>query len=1215
MEKPFVHLHVHTQYSLLEGALRVKPLIERAKAFGMPAVAMTDSNNLFGAIDFTFAAQAAGLKPILGAELRYAPRGRFSGPSMTGGAAGLGTRDYRPSVFHLTALCLNHQGYQNLCRLLSEAYEDAWRSRQEGKKGFDEGVVDAELLKRYSEGLIILSGCLKSSLSYQVLQGEEDAAREELKWFQSVFGDRFYVELQDLELPEQVEVNKWLHREAEVLGVRAVVTSNCHYLNPEDAQAQEVLQSIEYNRRLDLDRPESLVPKDFYFKSPEQMWERMAAYPDALTETVTLAERIDLQFKFKDASGKQIYHLPEFRPDGVSKEDAFDPIEYFRSQCWAGLDLRFKEASFRSEHPRQEYEDRMRMEIEVIEKTGFSGYFLIVSDFIRWAKREGIPVGPGRGSGAGSVVAWALEITDLDPVDYDLLFERFLNPERISMPDFDVDFCQDRRGEVIDYVVRKYGADKVCQIITFGKLQAKAAIKDVGRVFGLSFAETDRITKLFPDELNISIAKAVEKSPDLRTLIESDRSVEKVVDYALKLEGLYRNPGVHAAGVIITEEPVVQYCPLFVGSEGVRVTQFDKDYSEKIGLVKFDFLGLKTLTVIDNAVKLVHLSEPFDLKEMPYDDAAVFELIGSGDTDGVFQVESSGMKDLCSRLQPSSVGDLTAINALYRPGPLGSGMVDDFIDRKHGRKPIEYELPELEPILKDTYGVILYQEQVMQIARTLAGYSLGQADMLRRAMGKKKPEEMAYHREIFLKGARERNIPEEKAESVFNLMAKFAEYGFNKSHSAAYAVLTYQTAYLKAHYPSEFMAALMTTEMHNTDKLSKYIADAKAHRIPILPPSVNLSQEKFSVEWTETVRGKEKGIRFGLAAIKGVGGSAVEALLQSREGRSDDERRGPFMNVVDFSKRVSTRRVNKKVLEALITAGAFDDIAEANRPSLLASLEGILSHAADEQEERALGQSSLFDSFTAEEVKAVTQPATLIKSEADWTLSQKLTLEKQVVGFYVSGHPMDQWQDLVEGWLGTSTEKLKEIPKNTAAPAATGEPPRGRPQRPTVRLAGVMTEIREKITKRGTKMAFTEIEDLHGKIEVIVFPDAYQKLSERLQVVSARIEPICMTAELGVEEDNVKLFLQDFEELREVHHKRVNEVVLHLETEHVSVDMLRALKKTLLGVRGKVPVMIRFSDPYFRTEMRLPDTLAVSGSPQTAAEINALFGRSVVEMR
>lgn len=1019
---------------------------------------------------------------------------------------------------------------------------------QKGQPAGPRALVDRALLNEFGDGLIVLSGCLRGEIPYLALMGEETRGVESLLWFKKRFGEDFYLELQDSPMPEQEQINETLSQWGARHGIECVATTDCHYLEPADSEAHEVLQCIEHGKNLDFDRPKSLVPSEYYFKSEDKMRERFERYPRACDNTQVIADRCDLQFKFKDEKGRSIYHLPRFLPEGVDRTQEFDPVAYFRQETAKGLEERFQETAFAKKRGRPDWEEvlkpryvaRLEDELTMIARTGFSGYFLIVADFINWAKRNDIPVGPGRGSGAGSLVAYSLKITDIDPIQFNLLFERFINPERISMPDFDVDFCQDRRAEVIQYVSRRYGAENVCQIITFGKLQARAVIKDVGRVLGLPYAEMDQITKLLPDELDITISRALDVEPRIREKMATDPRISQVMQYALSLEGLYRNAGIHAAGVIITEEPVVNYCPLYVGKDGDLVTQFDKDFSETIGLVKFDFLGLKTLTVIDNAIKLVRLvansSSPlahtpnaqennrlaakFRLDEMDYEDPLVFALISSGDTDGIFQVESSGMKDLCTRIQPSSLEDLTAINALYRPGPLGSGMVDDFIDRKHGRKPILYDVETLESILKDTYGVILYQEQVMQIARELAGYSLGQADLLRRAMGKKKAEEMATHREIFVQGAVSKGLKAEKAEAIFDLMAKFAEYGFNKSHSAAYGVLTYQTAYLKTHYPTEFMAALMTTEMDNTDKITKYIGDARQHKIPVLSPDVNHSQKRFSVETIDSEKGPVKAIRFGLEAIKGVGGIAVDSILEARAN-------GRFPSVLDFCKRVSTRKANKKVLESLCLAGALDSIAEVNRASLFASLEALLEHAGDEQEERELGQSSLFDSFSSDEIKLFTPTQAIFKKEPEWPTSKKLAMEKGVVGFYVSGHPMEAWQKICEQWLGWSTEKLKlvalekaQVKKtasskqgNSSEDNSWGEPMgmnRFRAPKTEVKLGGLVSELREVTTKKGSRMAFAQVEDMNGKVEAIFFPDTYTAVQEILKQAIAEGEPVIL---------------------------------------------------------------------------------------------------------
>ncbi len=1191
----FVHLHLHTQYSLLQGAIRVEDLFEKVKQLGMNAVAMTDMHNLFGAIDFYQSAKEAGVKPIVGIEIRYVNH--------------IGAQ----RSHHLVLLCKDLQGYQNLCQMVTQSYTEL------------KGVVDQETLSRFGDGLIVLSGCLKGELASKILLGDEESALESLRWFKKRFGEDFYLELQDCGLPEQTHVNHVLYEWGKKNQIQCVATNDCHYLESHDCEAHEILQCVEYGRNLDFDRPASLVPPEFHIKSPQEMQERFSHYPGAVENTLVIANRCNLDFKFKDSTGKKIYHLPKFVPHGISTEVArkFDSNSYFAEQAHLGLKKRMESHAFLKKRSQPDWSElekiyfrRLEDEIQMIQSTGFASYFLIVADFINWAKNEKIPVGPGRGSGAGSLVAYSLRITDIDPIQFKLLFERFINPERISMPDFDVDFCQDRRGEVIDYVSKRYGAENVCQIITFGKLQARAVIKDVGRVLGLSFAESDSITKLLPEELDITIDKAIEKEPRLRDRIENEPKVAKIIEYARKLEGLYRNAGIHAAGVIITEKPVVNYCALFVGKDGDRVTQFDKDFCETIGLIKFDFLGLKTLTVIDNAIKLI--GPQFDLEKMDYEDPKVFALISSGDTDGVFQVESSGMKDLCTRIQPSSLEDLTAINALYRPGPLGSGMVDDFIDRKHGRKVTQYAAPALESILKDTYGVILYQEQVMQTARELAGYSLGQADLLRRAMGKKKPEEMAEHRQIFVKGATEKGLTAHKAESIFDLMAKFAEYGFNKSHSAAYGVLTYQTAYLKTYYPSEFMAALMTTEMDNTDKITKYISDAKAHDIVILPPDVNRSQRRFSVEEVQVGNsGKsKKGIRFGLEAIKGCGGVAVDLIIEKREEKS-------FSNVLDFCSRVPLQKVNKKVLESLTMAGAFDSIAEVNRATVFASLEKIMSHANDEQEERELGQSSLFDALGSDEIKPVVSTAHIFSQQADWPQSKKLTLEKQVVGFYVSGHPMDAWQSVCEEWLGWSTEILKNYAERKAAEPVkekpvekiAGPPHLYRVSKPEIKIAGLLSDVREITTKKGSKMAFGAIEDLKGKIELIYFPEAYGNVREFLQKAMSEAEPVLLHGEIELAPEGPKIFVKSLEWLAETHKNRVQKVTLKLSPEDTSPAQLRELKKSLLQHRGKCSIQIEFIDPQYRASLPLPSDLTVAATPQFFQSVQKIFGRNVISLK
>lgn len=1226
----FAHLHVHTQYSLLQGAIHVEDLLSETAKLGMRSVAITDTNNLFGAIDFYLQAKKMNIRPIIGIDAWYL-EGGYAGAQANAAAAaasGPASQNFKPKFHNLVLLCKDLRGYQNLCKLVSEAYQKS-PPPQKGQAQIPKFLIDREGLDRYGEGLIVLSGGLRGEVPYLILTGALEEAKEKALWFKKRFGADYYFELVDSGLPEQERVNETLFAWSESLGIPCVATTDAHYLRPQDAEAHELLQCIESGRNLDLDRPKSLVPPEFYLKPPALMRERFSRFPGAFENAAKIAALCDVKFKFKDEQGRPIYHLPNYRPEGVAKTDQFDGVAYFYEQSKLGLEERFASFSFAKKvsapdwpEKKKLYEARLEEELKMIERTGFSGYFLIVSDFIKWAKKNGIPVGPGRGSGAGSLVAYSLMITDVDPLEFNLLFERFINPERISMPDFDIDFCQDRRGEVIEYVERKYGKENVCQIITYGKLQTRAAIKDVGRVLGLSFAETDEINKLIPEDLGITIDQSIEREPRLREKMEQDPKANTVIKYARALEGLYRNAGIHAAGVIITEEPVVNYCPLYVGKDGDVVTQFDKDSAEKVGLVKFDFLGLKTLTVVDNAIKLIREREEFELEKMNYEDPSVYALISSGDTDGVFQVESSGMKDLCSRIQPSGLEDLTAINALYRPGPLGSGMVDDFIDRKHGRKAIEYDVEQLAPILKDTYGVILYQEQVMQTARELAGYSLGQADLLRRAMGKKKAEEMAEHRAIFVAGATKNGLPAAKAEGIFDLMAKFAEYGFNKSHSAAYGVITYQTAFLKKHYPSEFMAALMTTEIHDTDKITRYIANAKSNGITVLPPDVNHSQKSFSVEILES---GEKAIRFGLEAIKGVGGIAVDAILEARQEG------GPFKSTLDFCRRVSTRKANKKVLEALTIAGAFDVIAEVNRPSLLASIEQLISFASDEQEEKALGQTSLFDSFSAEDVKLVTPVNAIFKNEEDWPRSKRLMMEKQTVGFYVSGHPMDTWQKICEEWLGWSIEKLKthtaekaaqkEAQAAKAPPASSGGSGwngggggYNRPQRPEAKVAGLIGEMREIMTKKGSRMAFARVEDLTGSMELVFFPDAYAAAAELLKRANNEAEPVLVTGEVESSAEGAKLLVKTMEWVEEAHKNRVQSVVIRLPLAQVTPEQLRELKKHMIHYRGKCGVRIEFVHPKFRTRLQLPKTVGLQSSHQMVESVNKIFGFNVVHL-
>ncbi|HEY6006924.1 MAG TPA: DNA polymerase III subunit alpha, partial [Geobacteraceae bacterium] len=870
-QPPFVHLHLHSQYSLLDGAIRIGDLVKKAKEYAMPAVAVTDHGNMFGAMEFYLKCQGSGVKPIIGAEVYVAPGSRFSKEANSASGEG--------SAFHLILLCENNVGYKNLSRLVSTGYKEGFYYKPR---------IDKEVLAAHSEGLICLSACLKGEVAWLCGRNRVEEAVATARWFSELFPERYYIELQENTLPEQTVANERLLEVARELSLPLVATNDCHYLNKADAHAHEILLCIQTGKTMNDENRMRFSADEFYMKSPQEMAAAFHYAPEALANTVRIAERCNLEFDFKT------YHFPRFEPPPGESLD-----EMLERQAHEGLSERLVtiRAKYPDLTPEQEkgYFDRLRIELDCIKQMGFPGYFLIVADFINWAKDHGIPVGPGRGSAAGSLVAYAIRITDLDPLPYNLLFERFLNPERISMPDIDVDFCQDRREEVIHYVTEKYGRDKVCQIITFGTMAARGVIRDVGRALDMAYGDVDRIAKLVPEVLGISLEEALKQEPKMNELAAGDPRVKELLDTALCLEGLARHASTHAAGVVVAPDVLEEFCPVYKDQKsGSLTTQYSMKYVEKIGLVKFDFLGLKNLTVIDNAVKLVRAGKlpEFDITRLRDDDEESYKLLQAGNTTGVFQLESSGMKELLTKLKPSCFEDIIAVCALYRPGPLGSGMVDDFIERKHGRKKVVYDLPQLEPILKDTYGVIVYQEQVMQIARTLAGYSLGGADLLRRAMGKKDPAEMAKQRDIFLEGAKKNSIDTKKAEGIFDLMAKFAEYGFNKSHSAAYALVAYQTAYLKAHHPVEFLAALLTEDMGNTDKVIKNIADCREMGIEVLPPDINASDKSFRV--------LGNSIRFGFGAIKNVGESAILAILEARQ-------EGPFKDIYEFCERVDLR--------------------------------------------------------------------------------------------------------------------------------------------------------------------------------------------------------------------------------------------------------------------------------------------------------------------
>jgi DNA polymerase III subunit alpha len=1167
MPRPFVHLHLHTQYSLLDGAIKPRQLFERVRALGMPAVAMSDHGNLFGAVEFYEGARAAGVKPILGCEVYIASGSRLERERRERDESGF------DAINHLLLLAENETGYRNLMYLVSKGYLEGFYYKPR---------IDLDLLRDRSEGLVATSGCLSSMVCRAILEGAPERAWQLAEEYAAIFPGRYYLELQRHGLPAQDRVNAELVKMAADLRLPLVATNDAHYLEAGDHEHHDVLLCIGTAANLDDPKRFRFDGHGFYVKDGEEMAELFRDHPSAVDATLEIAERCNVEIEM----GR--YHLPEYQvPPGATREQVLE------AQAWAGLRRRL---GLEPDEPLPSrcapYEERMKHELGVIQSMGFAGYFLIVADFIDYARRNAIPVGPGRGSAAGSLAAYSLGITGVDPIQYDIIFERFLNPERVSMPDIDVDFCMRGRDQVIRYVAGKYGGEagdveqmRVAQIATFGTLQARAAIRDVGRVLGLPFGEVDRIAKLVPETLGISLDQAIEQTPELRARIETDGQVARLLETARKLEGLTRHASKHAAGVVIGTGPLIETVPLYRDSRsGDIMTQYDMRCVEKIGLIKFDFLGLKTLTVIADAQRLIReRGRPdFDMETVSLEDPATYELLCRGDTEGVFQVESAGMTDLVAKLKPRAFRELIPIVALYRPGPLGSGMVDDFINRKNGLTRVEYLLPELEEITAETLGVIVYQDQVLQIANKLAGYSLGEADLLRRAMGKKKPEEMARQRERFVGGAVERGVERAGAEQVFDLIAEFAGYGFAKSHSTAYALITYHTAYLKANHPREYLAALLTVESGNHDKLARYIAHARAAGIEILPPDVNESERDFSVV--------EGGIRFGFAGVKNVGQGAVEAILEAREG-------GRFVTVFDFCQRVDARRVNRRVVESLVKCGAFDSL-HANRAAVWASLDAALERGAAAQRDREIGQASLFGGPAA---GAPELEARLVEV-APWTERERLAYEKELLGFYVTGHP-----------LGAVAPELARYADVRAGATAGRE---GR----EVRAGGMLVALRETRTRRGETMAFATLEDLEGSFDLVVFPEPYGRVRELMREAAAP-EPgrsprpllVSGTLEAG---DPPKLLVRDAIALEDAAEKLASRVCLELLASDVTDDRLVALRRALGEHPGDCPVWLHVRIPgESETVITLPDERGVEPSETLLAEVNSLFGRCVADLR
>jgi DNA polymerase-3 subunit alpha len=1166
----FVHLHLHTQYSLLDGANKIKELLPRVKAAGMPACAITDHGNMFGAVQFHTEAVKHGVKPIIGCEMYVAPKSRFDKEGRID--------DYEAGGnYHLILLAMNRDGYRNLCRLVSAGFAEGFHYKPR---------IDKALLRELNGGLIALSGCLRGEIAHNLMIGQRDRAFGAAEELGTIFKDRFYLEIQDNHLDKQEAVNAELVELAQKTGLPLVGTNDCHYLSCEDAAAHEALLCIQTGKTFSDERRWKFETDQLFVKDPTQMARAFAHVPGAVASTLEIADRCNFEFT-------QRFQFPVY---AVPEHETLEAV--LERHARTGLDERLNARRTLGADPHDEarYEQRLRYELGVINQMGFAGYFLIVADFINWAKDQGIPVGPGRGSAAGSLVAWALRITDLDPIEHTLLFERFLNPERRSMPDIDVDFCFVRRDEVIRYVREKYGSDRVAQIITFGTLKGKQAIKDVGRVLDLTFAETDRITKLYPEPKqgkDFPLAKALEMEPKLVEIRESGERERRLFDLALRLEGLLRNCSKHAAGIVISPRALTEDLPLWIDKDGAVVTQYTFTDVEAIGLIKFDFLGLKNLTLIANIVRLIGQSRGVTVKldELPLDDAATYKVLQDGDTIGVFQAESGGMRRMLAQLRPSCFADVVAALALYRPGPLDSGMVTQFIERKHGREPIKYLHPALEPILADTYGVIVYQEQVMQIAQALAGYSLGDADNLRRAMGKKKAEEMAKERERFLGGvAKQKTADVKLAEAIFDQMETFAAYGFNKSHSAAYAVITYQTAYLKAHYRVEFLAGLLSLEAGDTDNTFKNIAECREHGIRVLAPDVNESREDFTVVGD--------AIRFGLGAVKGVGSKAIEAVIAAREAG------GPFTSLHDFCLRVRGPVVNRKVLESLIACGAFDSL-ERDRARLWHGLDDAVRWAALRSEEAASPQLGLFASARGGTVDATPPP---LPACAPWTAEEELRHEREAIGFFITGHPLDRYLKDLRKFTNVTVGTLRT--RGPELPVANERP--GREGRPRVRIGGVINSIRLRNSKKGDRYATFTLEDKEGTVEVIAWPDTYR----RNEATIAAGEAVVVSGGLDISPERCQIIAEEIMPLAAARAEAIRQVHVNVDLERVGRTGLERLRDTLAGFPGSCEAFLHLLRPDgSETIIAVPASIRVAASDEVVEAVERVVGSGMLSFR
>ena len=1148
----FVHLHLHSGFSLLDGACDHDTLAQTAAKYKMPSVAVTDHGNLFGAIGFYDAAKKAGVNPIIGCEMYVSKTSRHDRDPASG----------RPH--HLILLCENDRGYQNLVKLVSKGYLEGFYYKPR---------IDKELLREHSEGLIGLSACLNGEVSANVSAGRLDHAERAASEYQDILGkDRFFLEIHDHGLDKQRKIIPDMLRISERTGIKTVATNDCHYMTQDDSRAHDILLCIQTGKTVNDPNRMKFYTDQFYFKTRQEMDRVFGEIPNVLDQTVEIGERCQVKLH------KVENPFPEFVvPPGYTIDT------YFAKVARDGLQDRFQHLKPLADrgalkHPISAYEERLETEIRIIEGMKYPGYFLIVWDLIRYARESDIPVGPGRGSAAGSLVSYCMRITDIDPLQYGLLFERFLNPERVTLPDIDIDFCMNRRAEVIDYVTKKYGRDNVSQIITFGTMAARGVIRDTGRGMEMTYAEVDKIAKMIPTELHITLDRALEQNPDLKSLVQADGRVRELIDVAKRLEGLARHASTHAAGVVISPRPITDFVPLYKSSKDEITTMYPMSDVEAIGLLKMDFLALTTLTIIYDTLKMLKQHEGIDLdmEELTLDDPKTYELFSAGLTSGVFQFESSGMKDILRRFKPSSLEHLTALNALYRPGPIGGGMIDDFIKRKHGSRKVEYEVPELKTVLEETYGVIVYQEQVMQIANIIAAYSLGEADLLRRAMGKKKAEEMAAHRAKFVSGAKAKGFKDEKKITrLFDLMEQFAGYGFNKSHSAAYAVLAYRTGYLKAWHPQYFMAAILTSERGSQEKVVKYINECREMGIPILPPDINTS----AVNFTPT----SLGIRFGLSAIKNVGEIAITSIVVNVADK-------PFKSLFDFCERVDLRTVNKRVVESLIKAGAFDSVG-MDRALLYNNVDRAMDWGQRKQREKEVGQGGLFGMMAGNADRA--EDAMLDPAEP-WDEGLKLKHEKETLGFYITGHPLRKYTDEVRTYGNATTGTLAEKPSGFE-----------------VSIGGIVSSVRIMRTKKGDQMAVALIEDWEGIVEVLVFPDTYGKVQRLLETDA----PIFVKGKLDNDDATIKILATDICPMERVKEVFSRTVTIRINTLTAPKDIADRLQPIIDEKRGPAEVIFELEFPGRFTALVRPNPyVKISPDREFVESVERICGLETVRL-